>query len=349
MMFRRARLHEAGWDGALQVDVEAEAPKAPVRDQVQIEVEACGVCHRDLIDRAGGFAFMRLPITPGHEAVGRVVAAGPAVDLWEPGDRVATMHRDWCGSCPACQVGDVSLCERAAAVLGLLLDGGYATHVTAPQRAFYRVPDELPAAHAATLHCTFGTAWRGLMRWGQLQAGQRVLVTGANGGVGHAAVQIASRAGAEVVATVRSADRVPFVEAAGATRVVVTDDPAQMSRQLPKQLGRWRAHLALDCVGAPTFMAALRSLNVGGRLVTIGNVSKEKVPVNLGYLITRGLQVIGSSGATPTDMAALLAFHAEHSLDFAIHAELPLDQAEDAQRMVRAGGLEGRIVLTCRT
>src|SRR5215207_106185 len=97
----RARLRTAGWGDDLVVEPEGDLP-APVRNEVIVAVEACGVCHRDCIDRAGRFAFMRLPVTPGHEAVGRVVAAGPDCRDFAVGDRVASMHRDFCGRCEAC-------------------------------------------------------------------------------------------------------------------------------------------------------------------------------------------------------------------------------------------------------
>jgi D-arabinose 1-dehydrogenase-like Zn-dependent alcohol dehydrogenase len=336
---RRARLLETGWTRDLAIESVGELPP-PRGDEVVIAVEACGVCHRDCIDRAGRFKFIQVPITPGHEAVGRVVAVGPKVTRWKLGDRVASMHRDACGTCPACVAGEVSLCTSAAAVLGLLIDGGYASHLRAPERAFYAMPDDVEAAQAAIFHCTFGTAYRGLVRAGRLEAGMRVLVTGANGGVGAAAVQLASRLGATVLASVRNPAHRDLAEAMGASAVIVDAGDA-----LHKNLVGGAVDVVLDCVGAPTFNAALRALRVGGRIVAIGNVVEERVPINLGYLITLGLQVTGSSGATPRDMAEVLALHAERPLALPIHARLPLDDADQAQRQVAAGGIRGRIVL----
>jgi len=333
----RARLRELGWDADLDVE---DAPRPTARPgEIVIEVEACGVCGRDCIDRAGRFAFVQLPITPGHEAAGRVVEIGAGVTQWKVGDRVGSMHRDSCGDCPACAAGDTSLCMRAAAVLGLLIDGGYARWLVAPENTFYRVPDGLEPALAAVLHCTLGTAYRGLSRAGA-RAGHRVLVTGANGGVGVAAIQVATRLGAEVIAIVRRADHAAIAEQMGAAKVIV-DDGHGFHKRIPGA----PIDVAIDCVGAPTFNSALRSLGVGGRVVAIGNVVDARVEVNLGYVITRGLQITGSSGATRADMAAVLAMHAERPFDVPIHARLPLADADRAQRMVAAGGLRGRIVL----
>jgi acryloyl-coenzyme A reductase len=340
-MSRRARLREVGW--AANLEVEPFEPPAPTGDQVVIAVEACGVCHRDCIDRAGRFAFVRVPITPGHEAVGRVIAIGPQVRDWRVGDRVASMHRDACPpaqACDACAAGETSLCERSAAVLGLLIDGGYASHLVAPERCFYRMPDEVPAPLAAIFHCTLGTAFRGLVRAGGLEAGMRALVTGGNGGVGAAAVQVAARLGARVIAVVRRAEHGPLVEELGASAVIV-DDEGRFHKRLPGGL----VDVAIDCVGAPTFNAALRSLRLGGRLIAVGNVADARVDVNLGFLITRGLRVVGSSGATRRDMDELLGLHAARPLTMPVHAALPLADADRAQRQVAAGGLAGRIVL----
>jgi D-arabinose 1-dehydrogenase-like Zn-dependent alcohol dehydrogenase len=336
---RRARLMEVGFARDLAVE-EAPPTAPPVRDEIVVAVEACGVCHRDLIDRAGRFAFLRTPITPGHEAAGRVVAVGPEVTDWKVGDRVASMHRDSCGRCDACKAGETSLCLAAAAVLGLIVDGGYATEVKAPQRAFYRLPEDLDAAQAAIFHCTVGTAYRGLRRAGALAAGARVLVTGANGGVGLAAIQVASRHGASVIAVVRKEEHRGIAAEMGAAHVVV-----DAGDRFHKQLPGGPVDAALDCVGAPTFNAALRSLRVGGRIVAVGNVVEQRVDVNLGYLITRGLQVTGSSGATRAEMDELVALHRSRPFQVPIHARLPLEQADRGQRMVLAGGLHGRIVL----
>ena len=334
----RARMYEVGWDRELAIESDGE-PTSPVGDQLVLEVEACGVCGRDCLDRAGRFAFVQVPIVPGHEAVGRVIAVGPGVTRWKIGDRVASMHRDACGECPACAAGETSLCARAASVLGLLIDGGYARWLTAPEGCFYDVPDDLDAALAAVFHCTLGTAWRGLTRAGVV-AGSRVLVTGGNGGVGAAAIQVAHRKGATVVAVVRRADDALGAHALGAALVQV-DDGAGFHRRLPGGA----VDVAIDCVGAPTFNAALRSLVVGGRLVAVGNVTGARVEINLGYVITNGLQVTGSSGATRADMVEVLASHAAAPFTLPIHARLPLAQAERAQRMVAAGGLRGRVVL----
>ena len=295
----RAQLTATGFDTPLRV--EEFSSEALGDDEVRVQVEACGVCHRDLIDRGGRFPWLQLPITPGHEACGRVVEVGAAVTRWKTGDRVGTLHRDLCGQCRACQSGQSSLCPNALWVYGLVVDGGYATELRARESSLFAMTADDPALDLCALHCTAGTAYRGMVVQAGLTAGQRLLVVGANGGVGAAAIQVATRIGAEVVAQVRRAEQVKFVESLGASEVIV--DPGD---SFHRKMGT-PADVVLDCVGSPTFNASLRSAHMGGHIVIIGNVSRERASLNLGYAIINGLHLHGSSGATAEDMAAAAA------------------------------------------
>lgn len=332
----RMELQTVGWDADL-VGTEQPAPE-PTYGQVRVRLQASGVCHRDLIDRAGRIPFLTPPVVPGHEGVGVVDAVGEGVTAWRVGDRVATMHRDACGRCGACQRGETSTCLRAAHVFGLTADGTYAAWVVAPSSAFYAMDAGVDPGLAACLHCTFGTAWRSLVTVGGLVEGERVLVTGANGGVGQAAVQIAARFASRVVAVVRREGHEDRLRALGATDVLVSPDN-RFHKEAPD------VDLALDCVGAPTFNAALRSLRVGGRISVVGNVTPERAQLNLGLIITMGLRILGPGGATPNDMAAVLAEHAKAPWSSIVSEQLPLSEADAAQRRLLAGGVRGRMVL----
>lgn len=338
----RARLFRTGFDTPMQVESFDSEPIGA--DEVRVQVEACGVCHRDLIDRGGRFPWLQLPITPGHEACGRVVEVGAGVTLWKTGDRVGTLHRDHCGECDACKDGHTSLCPHAVWVYGLVVDGGYASELRARENSLFALPEDVPARDICALHCTAGTAYRGMVVQGGLQAGQRVLVVGANGGVGAAAIQVATRLGAEVVAQVRREEQLDFVRSQGAHEVIL-DPGDSFHRKM-----RAPADVVLDCVGSPTFNASLRSAKMGGNIVIVGNVSRERASLNLGRAIIYGLHLHGSSGATAEDMAALLALHADKPLDLPKLRDrvLPLSEAETAQQLLRAGGLSGRIVLDCQ-
>ena len=335
---KRIRLTALGWDEPMVAEDQPEPP-APTGTEVVVAVEACGVCHRDLIDRGGGVPFMTLPITLGHEATGRVLAIGPDVTRWQPGDRVATLHRDSCGACDLCREGQDTLCPNGFHALGIVADGGYATHLTLPERALYAMPDDLPIAEAAILNCTYGTAYRGL-RSGGCAPGRTVVITGAAGGVGSAAVEVASRMGARVVAVIRDEGRRDYVKTLGATSVVV--DPGDGFHKVGDTAD---ADVVLDCVGEPTMNASLRCLRLGGTAVVIGNIAPERrLSLNLGLVIVKALHMIGSSGASPRDMAELLELRGDRPFAMTLR-ELPLAEAEAAHAHLRQGGVPGRLVL----
>ncbi len=351
----RARLLAPGWDDELIIE-EGVAEEgvaedgldvpAPGDGQVRVRVLACGVASRDIIDRSGRVPFMQFPITPGHEAAGVIEAVGPGCSEWAVGDPVATMHRDHCGTCEVCEAGETSLCTAAFHVFGLLADGGFATHLVCPERALYRVPETMAATEAAVMLSAWGTAWRGLHKFGApgsggTWAGARVIVTGANGGVGSAAVRLASALGADVCAVIRHERHGDFVRGLGAKRVLVCDENGRFSP------GGWEADIGLDCVGAATFNSTLRALRLGGGMVAIGNLEDRRVPLSIGKVILSGLRIAGSTGATRNDMAALLAFVDKHDLHPPIDTVMPLHDADNAMRKVRAGGLQGRVVLDC--
>lgn len=284
---------------------------------------------------------MRLPVVPGHEVVGVVEEIGQGVTAFGVGDRVATLHRDHCGSCPACERGETSLCAGAAWVFGLMADGGYADTLVAPERALYRLPPatELPDAQAAVLHCTVGTAWRALVTVGQVGDGDKVVITGANGGVGAAAVQVAARQGARVVAVVRRPGQDAWLTELEAAQVVVSADGRFHTD--PRAVG---ADVVLECVGPATFRASMGCLRLGGALLVVGNVDGGRAEINLGAVVVKGLKIQGPGGATAKDMEQILAEHARKPWRVPTQT-MPLEQAEQAQRRLREGGLQGRLVL----
>ena len=336
----RVVLTATGFDTPLRYErVEGLRPE-PGPSDVIVAVDACGVAHRDLIDRSGRMAFMALPIVQGHEFSGQIEAIGAQVSEWTIGDRVGALHRDHCGSCVACSEGETGHCQHGMRVFGITVDGGYASDVVAHESALYRLPNSMPAAHGAVFNSTFGTAFRAMNRFGGLEPGQHVLVTGANGGVGLAGVQVAKRQGASVVAVVRDPEAAEFVTALGADEVIVDGGTA-----FHKRLPGGQVDVVLDCVGSPTFNSSLRSLRLGGGLGLVGNVSTSRAEVNLGRIVAGDVRICGSSGATRKDLTALLGIHAAEPLTFQIADELPLAEADWAQRRLLEGGLRGRLVL----
>lgn len=322
------------------------ADPVPGDDDVLVRVRAAAVCGRDLIDRRGGFPLMKLPTILGHELAGEVIRCGPgaaaASDL-RPGDRVVNLHRPSCGACRRCLAGDSVLCERAWQSFGHTVDGGYAEQVVAHHRVLVKVPAEVPFEAASTLMCTAGVGLHALRTRGGLALGETVLITGASGGVGVMAVQLAKRMGARVVATTTSAGKRAALEALGADHVVVAPD-GDFHREVQRRV-EGGVDLCLELTGSATFVAGLKSLRRGGRMVIVGNIDTRKVELNLGALILYGYDLRGSASCTRQDLTDVIDLVARGELVAKVDRTLPLADAAEAHRLLEARGVVGRVVL----
>jgi D-arabinose 1-dehydrogenase-like Zn-dependent alcohol dehydrogenase len=209
--------------------------KEPQRGEVRVKIENCAVCHRDVLDRNGAFKFLTPGVTTGHEVAGVIEKVGAGVNLLTPGDRVVTLHWAPCGECTPCSTGHATVCEgRISSFLGITADGGYAESVVVGESACVPFPAEFSFAEASTVMCTYGTVYHSLFVRGRLAEGERLLVTGASGGVGSAAVQMASKRG-EVIAATTRADKVDYLRALGASHVIVGQPDALSRNALLKE------------------------------------------------------------------------------------------------------------------
>lgn len=219
------RAYQALGGGRLElVDRPVEAPAAGM---VRVAVEACGVCHTDVLTVEGGFPGMTYPRVPGHEAVGRVDALGAGVTRWKLGQRVGVgFLAGRCGECPSCRRGDFVNCANQA-ITGLHLDGGYAEMMVASQHALVAIPDALQSADAAPLQCAGVTTFNAL-RKSVAKPGDLVAVQGV-GGLGHLAIQFADHMGFRTVAIARGADKKELALSLGADHYI--DSAARIGRR----------------------------------------------------------------------------------------------------------------------
>jgi len=321
---------------------EVDAPE-PGEGEVLVRVHAVGVCGRDLIDRQGGFPMMKLPTVLGHEFAGEVIAVGTGVTGISTGDRVANLHRPFCGSCASCLVGEKVDCERAWQSFGHTIDGAYAQEVVAHERALVKIPPEIPFAQAAPVGCTAGVALRALRHDAHLALGETILITGASGGVGTPAIQIARHMGARVIAVTGSEKKAESLRARGAHDVVVSPDGR--FHQEVRRLSGGGVDVALELTGSATFGSSLRSLRPRGRLSLIGNIQMDRISVNPGAMILYGYRIVGGHGYTPGDLADCFELMRRGELEIAIDRTLPLEQAADAHRLLAERAVVGRIVL----
>src|SRR6516225_9252248 len=193
--------------------VEREIPEAG-QGQVRIRVQACGVCHSDVVTKEGALPGVSYPRVPGHEVVGVIDAVGADVKDWRKGEWVGVgWHGGQDGTCPACRRGDFINCANAQ-VSGVSYDGGYQEFMVAPIEALAHVPESLDAAEAAPLMCAGITTFNALRHSGALPS-DLVAVQGI-GGLGHLGVQFAKRLGYRVAAIGRGPQNAALAKTLGA-------------------------------------------------------------------------------------------------------------------------------------
>lgn len=322
-----------------------EVPTPQLRPgYVLVKVHACGVGYRDIIERRGDMPLLRPPIIQGHEFAGEVVAVGEGVARWSVGDRVLNLYVASCGHCQHCLGGDERSCREMGEAFGLTVNGGYAEYVLAHERGLEGLLPDIPYDVAATLYSATGVGFNNAANAARVRIGERVLVTGASGGVGSAALQTAKLLGATVWAVTSGAGKVEALRALGADHVIV-NDAGDFHKQVLAATGGEGVDAAIDCVGTPTLNGCLRSLRAHGRVVVVGNVDARRFELNLGYLLQRSLSIIGSDNVTRQALRQTMELVSAGRLKPLIHARLPLAEAADAHRLLEARGATGRLVL----
>jgi NADPH:quinone reductase-like Zn-dependent oxidoreductase len=315
----------------------------PGPGQVRVAVRASSLNHLDLWVRRGIPNGPPLPHIGGSDVAGIVDAAGPGVEDGIVGTRVVvdpSLDYDWYEG----EDRGEGFSENAFRLIGEHVRGGFAEQVVVPAANLVGLPTHVPFETAAAAGLVFVTAWRGLIGRGGLRAGERVLVTGASGGVGTAAVQIAQRAGAEVFAVTSGAANVERVRALGAD-VVYDRSTTDFSRELWKDTRKRGVHLVLDSVREPLWEACVRSLAVCGRLVTCGATAGPQAKTDLRRVFWKQLSVLGTTMGTPAEFRAVMRLVFEGMLKPVVHEVLPLDAARRAHEMLEAGRVFGKIVL----
>lgn len=310
----------------------------PGRGQVRIAVEACGICRTDADMAAGMFGDGMFPLTPGHEIAGRIDMLGEDVEGWQPGDRVAV---GWFGgndgTCQACRGGDAMNCVNLQ-VPGLSYRGGYADATVVPASALARIPSGLSFTEAAPMGCAGVTVFSALRR-SSARPGDLVAVLGL-GGLGHLAVQFASKMGFDTVAIDRGAGKEQVAGQLGARHYI--DGAAQETSRALQDLGG--AKVVLATAPAPAAMsAAIDGLGTHGELVVVG-VSAQKIGVSPQQLITGEKTLHGHAAGTAREVEQTLRFAAQSGVR-PMTEEAPLDDAPEAFRRMLDGKVRFRGVL----
>lgn len=317
--------------------VEREVP-VPGAGQVRIRVEACGVCHSDVVVKEAAWPNLQLPRIPGHEVAGVIDALGEGVTNWSVGQRVGV---GWfggnCGRCDPCRAGDFILC-RYLQVAGVSYDGGYAEYMVAPVAALARIPDDLSAVDAAPLLCAGVTTFNPLRQSGA-RPGDLVAIQGM-GGLGHLAVQYAAKMGYDTVAIARGKDKEAEARQLGARHYI--DGASQDVTAELHKLGGARVILT-TVTNSDAMGAALGGLAPNGRMIIVG-ISQEPLQVSTLQIILSRQAIQGWPSGTSLDSQAAMAFSAQQSVRAMIEV-MPLERAAEAYERMMNGKARFRVVL----
>ncbi len=319
----------------------------PGPGEVLVQVGACGLNHMDLLQRRGpalipGYA---LPHIAGMDIAGTIVAVGPGVDgpdAVATGDRVLVNPAIGCGSCSFCLVAADGKCVTAL-VVGGNRDGGYAEYVVVPAANVHPIPDHVSFADAAVIPTVWMTAWHALMGTGQLRMGESVLIHAGASGVSTAAIQLAKAAGAFVIATGSTQDKLDYSQRLGADVVVNSgDDITKVAREATDGRG---VDVVLDHVGPAVWDASIYSMRAGGRLVFLGNTTGSRASFDLVYAYHFGLKLLGSDPYDRHEFPELLQTYWSSDFVTPIDREFPLREARAAQEHLESRRAAGKVLL----
>ena len=338
-------VHAPGGTDVLKV--EKIPDPTPQSKDVVIKVDACGVCFHDIVTRNGTLkAGVHMPCILGHEISGTVVEIGKEVRNFRKGDRVATAQRyHICGGCQYCRTGRETLCPERNFLGDWGMVGGYAQYVAIEEDNLALVPDEVSLAESAIVACAIGTIYNAITAVGALRAGESVLVTGAGGGLGLHAIQLARLAGAYVVAQTTSPDKEALVREMGSHAVVVTERGADFSGAVKAATDGAGVDVAIDNVGSPVFDAVRRSLAVGGRWLLIGQLTGQFVPFNPAQLFLKNVSMLSATSTTRRQLEECLQLVRRGQVRPIVTEVLPLEEAARAHLAVENGRAAGRLLL----
>lgn len=310
----------------------------PAPGQVRLRVEACGVCHTDVLAVEGLRADPSSPLVPGHEVVGVIDAVGAGVTAWQPGDRAGVgFLNGQCGECEPCRRGDFVNC-RSQEQTGNTIDGGYAEVVYARASGLVRIPEGISAIDAAPLLCAGLTTFIALQQE-STRAGALVAVQGI-GGLGHLAIQYARSLGYRVAAIARGKEKEAYARKLGAHEYIdssTTDPGAALTA-----LGGASVIVATASSGA-SMNPLVSGLAPHGKLVVVG-AAPDPLTVGTADLIFGTRSIVGSLTGSSIDNEDNLAFSLAHDIRPSVEV-MPFTQAPEAYERMLSGQARFRVVL----
>lgn len=341
-MMKAVRFHRFGGPEHLRYE-EASKPSAGA-DEVIVRVKACALNHLDLWIARGIPAYpIQLPHIPGCDVSGVVESMGAQVSGLAFGDKVFVAPGLSCFRCKNCLSGADHLCENYQ-IVGAGPDGGYAEFIKVPALNVLPIPEGLSFEGAAAFPLTFLTAWHMLISRARLRPGEDLLVLAGGSGVGSAAIQIGKLAGARVFATASGPDKLDAARRMGAD-VLIDYAQDDFSKGIAEITGGRGVDVVFEHVGPDTFSNSLRSLAQRGRLVTCGATTGPKTELDLRYLFSRELSIMGAKMGSRAELLQVTARIGDKKLSPVIDSVFPLSKARVAQEKMQSRALFGKVLL----
>ena len=342
---------------ALIVEDSGNPPRLSVTDVPQplpgpgealVRVAACGFCHHDLLVMSGA---LRRGVGPGvvlgHEIAGVVEAVGESVERVRTGDRVVSLLTDACGNCDRCLSGLEHRCRNGEGI-GHGRNGGFAEFVVLSQHSLVQLPDALEFPAASLLACPAGVALQALLAVG-VSEGETVVITGAGGGLGVHAVQLAAALGARIIAVTSTSGKASILYRHGADDVIEMGGPGsglEFWEVVLALTGDEGADVVVDTVGTPTLLSSVRCLRQYGRLALLGEVGGgDSLRGLIPEIIFRDARVTGVSGVSRATLEQVIALAAEGKVAPVLQQTLPLEQANQAFELLSSKTVLGRLAL----
>ena len=340
---KAVRFHEHGGPDVLRYEEAAEPTPGPV--EVKLRVKAVALNHLDVWLRKGlPGVTVPLPKIGGSDIAGEVVAVGAACRRLSVGERILVSPGLSCGQCAMCLRGDDNLCRAYQIVGGYRLDGGCAESLCIPEVNGIPIPPSLNFTAAAAVPVTFITAWNMLVRLARLRPGETVLVMGAGSGVGTAAIQIAKLGRARVIAAASTEAKLARAAELGADVGILSGraDFAQEIRRLTERRG---PDVVFEHVGGSTWETLIPLVAPGGRLVTCGASAGYEAKVDLRYLFSKSIAILGAFMGCKADLLEIVRVLGEGALRPVVDRTLPLSACAEGHRLLEQHAVFGKIVL----
>ncbi len=339
---KAAIFHQHGDRDVLQIE-QVPVPQ-PAADEVRIKVLACALNWLDVgIRRGPQFGAVPLPLITGVDASGIIDAVGEEAVGWRAGDAVTYYSLMTCGRCEFCRAGSVTVCPEHK-IIGEHMNGGLAEYVLVPARNLIAKPERLTHVEVAALPVVSMTAWHMLITVARLRSGESVFIPGAGGGVASIGIQIAKHAGATVIASTSSAEKMERARGLGADYVVNYRDANWVEQVLDFTEGRG-VDVAQDLVGAATWANSLRTLARNGRLVVCGSHSGKSFDLRIPPIYHRQLSILGSNGGTYNELRKCLALANQGVLQPVIDRVLPLSEIREGHRILEEHAHFGKVLI----